>query len=79
MKFAKTCVALAAFIAPGRQPTPQPPTREIDEKAGEQTPLAGQILLEVRPFSHIGNFILDNSHIGSIVPADAFQASQSAR
>jgi hypothetical protein len=82
MKFARTCIALVAIIAPDTfsgQATPHPAAYEVGEKAGEQTPLTEQILLEISRFSRIGNFSLPNSQVGSIVPADAFQSRQSAR
>jgi hypothetical protein len=82
MKFARTCIALAALIAPSsfsKQATPQPTAYEITEATGEQTAVTGQILLEVRRFSQIGNCSLHNSQIGSIVPANAFPSRQFAR
>jgi hypothetical protein len=81
MKFARTCIPLA-ILGPGSfsgQATPHSAAYEVGEKAGEQTPLTEQILLEISRFSRIGNIRLPNSQVGSIVPPDAIPSRQSAR
>jgi hypothetical protein len=82
MKFAKF-VALAAIIMrscfSGQATIPQLRGFEIGEEVGEKTPLTSQIVLEISGVSQIGKFILQYSHIGSIVSADAFPSRQSAR
>jgi hypothetical protein len=54
MKFARTCIALAAIIMPscfsGQATIPQLRGFEIGEEAGEKTPLTSQIVLEIRFF-----------------------------